>query len=66
MVLYWRDGLEVTKFIYSNPVFAHSMDYKPYKLTDPQQGGQRVYGDFMSGDFAWKYYVCLHTHFITA
>lgn len=65
-MLYWRDGLEVIKFIYSNPVFARSMDYKPYRLTDPQQGGQRVYGDFMSGDFAWNYYVRLHTHFITA
>lgn len=64
MVLYWRDGLEVIKFIYSNPVFAHCMDDRPYRLTDPQQGGQRVYGDFMSGDFAWRYFVRLNTSYL--
>lgn len=61
MVLYYRDGLEVIKFIYSNPIFANCMDYVPYRLTDPQEGGQRVYGEFMSGDFAWDYQVCLCT-----
>ncbi|KAF7980145.1 hypothetical protein HWV62_39591 [Athelia sp. TMB] len=56
MVLYYRDGLEVIKFLYSNPVFSKCMDYTPYRLTDPHEKGQRVYGDFMSGDFAWEYY----------
>ncbi|KAF7969079.1 hypothetical protein HWV62_28378 [Athelia sp. TMB] len=56
MVLYYRDGLEVIKFIYSNPVFANCMEDRPYRLTDPKQNNQRVYGEFMSGDFAWEYY----------
>ncbi|KAF7985012.1 hypothetical protein HWV62_10006 [Athelia sp. TMB] len=59
MVLFWRDGLEVIKHIYSNPVFANCMDERPYRLTDPEQNDQRVYGDFMSADFAWDYYSAL-------
>lgn len=57
MVLYWRDGLEVIKFLYSNPVFARCMEERPYELRDPQQQNQRVYGNFMSGEYAWQYYV---------
>lgn len=65
-MLYWRDGLEVIKFIYSNPVFANCMDHRPYQLRDPKQNNQRVYGDFMSADFAWNYHVRYYRHLTTA
>lgn len=58
MVLYWRDGPEVIKHLFANPVFFQCMDLVPYHLTD-KENGQRVYGDFMSADFAWDYQVCL-------
>lgn len=51
MVLYQCDGLEVIKYLFSNPVFTHSMDFCLYCLTD-SANGQCVYGDFMSTEFA--------------
>lgn len=58
MVLYWRDGLEVVKQLFANPVFANSISYDAYQLVDPTTG-LRVYGDFMSAEYAWQYQVLL-------
>ena len=58
ITLYWRDGLEVIKHLFSNPVFTHCMELDPYKLID-QETGQRVFGEFMSGEYAWDYIVRL-------
>lgn len=59
MVLYWRDGLEVIQQLFANPVFSNSIAYDPYQLVDPATG-LRVYGDFMSAEYAWEYQVwCL-------
>ncbi|KAG1840969.1 hypothetical protein C8R48DRAFT_781568 [Suillus tomentosus] len=55
LMLYWRDGLEVVKYLFSNPVFAPCMDfqsYKEYKVIDGHS--QQVYGEFMSADVAWE------------
>ncbi|KAG1812058.1 uncharacterized protein BJ212DRAFT_1301600 [Suillus subaureus] len=30
LMLYWRDSLEVIKHLFTNPVFAHYMDFWPY------------------------------------
>lgn len=51
MFIYWRDGLEVIKHLYSNPIFAHSVQMTPYKAYD---NGQQIYGEFMSGTVAWQ------------
>lgn len=56
MVLYWRDGLELIRCLFANPVFANSIEYDAYELVDPATG-YRVYGDFMSGQYAWEYQV---------
>lgn len=56
MIIYWRDGLEVIKYIFANPVFAHCMEYTPYELYD-KETGLRAYGEFMSGNFANRYQV---------
>lgn len=56
MVLYWRDGLEVVKSLFSNPIFARSLDLSPYQHRDATSN-ERVYGEFMSADFAWEYAV---------
>lgn len=52
MFLYWRNGLEVVKHLYSNPIFANSFQMTPYRAYD--ETGQRIYGEFMSGDVAWN------------
>lgn len=56
MVLYWRDGLNLIAQLFANPVFSQCMGYDAYELTDPDTG-LRVYGDFLSAEFAWKYQV---------
>lgn len=56
MVLYYRSGLEVIASLFKNPVFAHHLEMTPYKLSD--DGGNRVFGEFMSAEFAWDYQVC--------
>jgi hypothetical protein len=58
ITLYWRDGLAVIAQLFANPVFAQCMETTPYKLLD-EKTGLRVYGDFMSAQFAWDYHVCL-------
>jgi hypothetical protein len=54
-ILYWRDGLEVVQCLYSNPIFAHSIEVTPYRLYE--NGEVRMYGEFMSADEAWRIYV---------
>ncbi|KAI6039085.1 hypothetical protein EDC04DRAFT_2568878 [Pisolithus marmoratus] len=51
IMLYWRDGLEVVEYLFSNPVFTQCMDISPYKEFE---GQERVYGEFMSADDAWR------------
>ena len=56
IMLYWQDGLEVVKHLFSNPVFASSMDFDPYHDYDYEQihnGHHRIYGEFMSAQRAW-------------
>ncbi|KIJ57496.1 hypothetical protein HYDPIDRAFT_48255, partial [Hydnomerulius pinastri MD-312] len=55
LILYWRDGLEVVKHLFSNPVFAQCIDLAPYQeYEETPQGPERVYGEFMSADLAWN------------
>ncbi|KAI6014080.1 hypothetical protein PISMIDRAFT_110851 [Pisolithus microcarpus 441] len=55
LILYWRDGLEVVEHLFRNPVFAHCMDLDPYQeFEETPNGMERVYGEFMSADQAWK------------
>lgn len=56
ITLYWRDGFDVIAQLFANPVFAKCMETTPYKLLD-ERTGLRVYGDFMSAQFAWDYHV---------
>jgi hypothetical protein len=54
------DGLEVVKFLFANPVFSTCLEVNPYNLLD-EETGLRVYGDFMSAEFAWEYQVGKHS-----
>ena len=54
-MLYWRDGLDVIKHLFSNPIFASCIDLSPYQeYKETPQGQQCVYGEFMSADCAWN------------
>jgi hypothetical protein len=61
IVLYWRDGLEVVKQLFANPIFASYMETTPYKLMDDETNLQ-VYGEFMSAEFTWNYHLCQVPH----
>ena len=52
MTLYWHDGLEVIKYLYSNPIFANSIKMTPYCLYDDHNGW--TWSEFMGRDKAWR------------
>jgi hypothetical protein len=54
MTLYWRDGLEVVKHLFANPIFATCIKMNPYKLLEVETGSH-VYGEFVSAEYAWNY-----------
>jgi hypothetical protein len=56
MTLFYRDGLEVVKHLFSNPVFTNCMELDPYKLLETETG-LCVFGEFMSAEYAWRYVV---------
>ena len=69
MVLYWHDGLKVIKHLFANPMFSNCMELDPYKLMDLHAVNpikSHVYGEFMSGEYAECYVVCIFiSHFCT-
>lgn len=58
MILYYCNALRVIEHLFCNPVFANCIDYTPYRLLD--KDGLPVRGEFMSGEFAWNYMVCVY------
>lgn len=58
MVLYWRDGLAVVKQLFANPIFADCLEMTPYRLLETGTD-DRAYGEYMSGNYAWDYQVCV-------
>lgn len=60
IVLYYWDALDIVADIFGNPVFANCLEMMPYQLLNlsiPTK--EQVYGEFMSGEFAWNYQVRL-------
>ena len=49
--LIWRDGLEVVKDLFSNPLFADYMTYHPYKVIRDEE---REYSEFFTGTRAFE------------
>ncbi|KAI9458068.1 hypothetical protein HD554DRAFT_1992288, partial [Boletus coccyginus] len=55
LMLYWRDGLEVVKHLFSNPLFVSCMDFDPYhEFEETPHGREPVYGEFMSSNHTWE------------
>ena len=57
IALYWQNPLEVVKDLYRNPIFSSCLEHNPYLLFPYSDPGNRVVGEFMSGEFAWDYQV---------
>ncbi|TDL13740.1 hypothetical protein BD410DRAFT_817270 [Rickenella mellea] len=51
-VVWFRDPHNVIKNMLSNPDFHLEFDYAPFREEDAN--GQRRWGNFMSGDWAWN------------
>jgi len=49
--LIWRDGLEVVKDLFSNPVFTDHMTYNPHKV---MCGTEQEYSEFFTGTRAFE------------
>jgi len=53
--VFYRNPHEVMKLMLANKSFNGNFDYTPYRQ---YENGQRVWRDFMSGNFSWKQAVC--------
>jgi hypothetical protein len=62
LTLYYRDGLEVFKFLFGNPVYKGFMSYEPCKVYTDKGRQKRIYSDIMTGDWAWECQVYISTH----
>lgn len=49
--LIWRDGLEVIRDLFSNPIFADHMTYDPHKVV---RGAEQEYSEFFTGTRAFE------------
>lgn len=53
--LIWRDGLEVAKSLFGNPIFAQNMSFDPLHVWE---GAQREYGEWFTANRAFSTQVC--------
>ena len=53
IILYYRDGLECFKYLFSHPIFQGCMDFAPQHHWDSEERSTRLYSDIMTGDFVW-------------
>ncbi|KAG1848559.1 hypothetical protein DFJ58DRAFT_842935 [Suillus subalutaceus] len=49
--LIWRDGLEVAKSLFGNPIFAQNMSFDPLHV---REGAQREYGEWFTANRAFS------------
>ena len=52
--LFYRDAIECIEALFNNPLFADSMQYSPFRVFKTAERLVRIYGEWMSGDVAWK------------
>jgi len=61
--VYYRDPHEVVQNMLADADFADEFDYVPYR--EYKGAGNRIYGNYMSGDLANKYAVCISSIFVS-
>lgn len=57
--VFYQNPCEVIRLMLANKAFDGNFDYTPYQH---YEDGQRVWRDFMSGNFSWKQAVCTFQH----
>ncbi|KAG2356109.1 hypothetical protein BDR07DRAFT_1492312 [Suillus spraguei] len=57
--LIWRNGLEVVKQLFSNPVYANHMCYNPHLI---HTGRECEIREFWTSDDAWNIQACIYFH----
>lgn len=50
----YRDGLEVFKFLFGNPVFRNHLQHKPTKIWADIKKKLRIVNGPLTGDLAWE------------
>jgi hypothetical protein len=60
LTLYYRDGLEVFKYLFGNPVYKNFMSYEPIKIYTNKRKEKRIYTEMMTGNWAWESQVPLY------
>lgn len=54
IVFIYRDAAEVVDYIFGNPIFAHVMEMDPRKVFTDAGWEERIYTQFMTGQYAWE------------
>jgi hypothetical protein len=52
--LYWRDPLDCIELLFNNPRFAKDIDLVPECIYTTAERTVRIYGEWMTGEAAWK------------
>src|SRR5882762_2055014 len=58
LMLYYRDGLEVVKYLLGNPLFIKLMSYCLVRIYEDASWSECVYSDYMTANHAWDFQVC--------
>lgn len=53
IILYYRDTMKCVEFLFGNPIFARDMEYSPKRVWKTAERLEQIYGEMMSGDWAW-------------
>ena len=54
IMLFYCDAIECIKALFSNPLFANSIQYSPFQVFKTAERLVCIYGEWMSGDVAWN------------
>ena len=57
LTLFYRDGLEVVKYLLGSPLFNNLMSFVPVQIYEDATRSDRVYSDYMTANDAWDYQV---------
>ena len=61
--LYYCNAIKCIEALFSNPLFANSIQYSPFCIFKTAEKLVHIYGEWMSGDIAWNLQVSYSHHF---
>ena len=63
--LFYCDAIHSIEGLFSNPLFADLMQYSPFQVFKTAEKLVHIFGEWMSGDVAWKLQVSKATMIIS-